>query len=119
MIIGTDYKPGMFVNTRKYFDSKIKFLIKCNGNVIAKFAPEFKIKNTKNFLDIIKEVKQNKKYKNLKILYITLINDDKFLNFIFKKDELVVKLIYCNISEENYFLRGGSTIEKITVWSKK
>ena len=79
MIIGTDYRPGMFVNTRKFFDSKIKFLIKCNGNVIAKFEPEFKIKNTKNFLDIIREVKQNKKYKNLKILYITIINDDKFL----------------------------------------
>jgi hypothetical protein len=106
MIISTDYSPGMFSNTRKYFDTKIKFLIDCNGNVIAKYNPGFKIKNTKNFLDIIREVKRNKKYQNLKILYITIINDDKFLNFIFKKDEIVVELIYWNISSENYFLKG-------------
>lgn len=101
--INTKYSPGMFNNTRKYFDNKVKFLIDCNGNVITKFNINFRIKNTKNIFDILKEISINKRYKDLKIIYITIVSDDKYINFILKKDK-EIKLIYWNISKENYYL---------------
>jgi hypothetical protein len=101
--INTKYSPGMFNDTRKYFDNKVKFLIDCNGNVTTKFNINFRIKNTKNIFDILKEISINKRYKDLKIIYITIISDDKYINFILKKDK-EIKLIYWNISKENYYL---------------
>jgi hypothetical protein len=100
--INTKYSPGMFENTRKYFDNKVKFLIE-KGNVTTKFNINFRIKNTKNIFDILKEISINKRYKDLKIIYITIISDNKYINFIFKKDK-EIKLIYWNISKENYYL---------------
>jgi hypothetical protein len=107
--IDTKYIPGMFVNTRKYFDNKTKFLIQENGNVITKFNINFRIKNTKNLFDILQEISTNKRYKNLKIICITIvsISDNMFINYVFENNNNnnnIIKLIHWDISKNNYYL---------------
>lgn len=52
MTIDSKYDNGMFDNTRKYFNNKIRFLIKKDKTLIVKFSPDFPLKKVDSFYDL-------------------------------------------------------------------
>jgi hypothetical protein len=102
MVINSEYTKGMFDNTRSYFNKQKNFLIKMNKSVIAKFDVDFEIKEAKNFIIILKYMKNNPTLPNFNIS--AQLQNNKYINYSFIRDSLYIyKLVKCNISNKSNF----------------